>query len=181
MVLLMVSRVLAGQAEDEIAVNDQAELVAILGELAGALDGGALLDVLQNLRIAGFVADDQQAASGFLHRLQRFEVGGDARGAGPGQAQRLQLGAEFDGARLLDVEGVVVEEKFLHVGPVSLWPSPFRAPRHRWSACATDVRSASAATGRRCTAPGIRAWCRATRTDGAGTARCSGVTSRSRR
>ena len=93
------------------------ELVAVLGELAGALDGGALLDVLQDLLIARLVADDEQAAAGFLHGLQRLVIGGDARGAGPGQPERLQLCAQLDGARLLDVEGVVVEEKFFHVGP----------------------------------------------------------------
>ena len=108
---------LAGQSQDEIAVDDQTELVAILGELAGAFDGRALFDVLEDLRIARLVADDQQPAAGFLHRLEGFVIGGDARGAGPGQAQRLQLGAQFDGARLLNVESVVVEEKFLHVRP----------------------------------------------------------------
>ena len=111
---------LAGQAEDEVAVDDQAELLAVLGELARALDGGALLDVLQNLRVARLVADDEQAAAGFLHGFQRLVVGGDARGARPGHLQRLQLGAQLDGARLLDVEGVVVEEELLHLGPVFL-------------------------------------------------------------
>ncbi len=43
---------LARQAENEISVHDQAKLVAILGELAGTLDGRALLDVLQDLLIA---------------------------------------------------------------------------------------------------------------------------------
>ena len=78
-----------------------------------ALDGGALLDVLEDLRVARLVADDQQAAAGLLHRLQRLVVGRHARGAGPGEAQRLQLLAQLDGARLLDVEGVVVEEELL--------------------------------------------------------------------
>ena len=50
----------AGQSEDEVAVDDEAELVAILGELPGTLDGCALLDVLQNLRVAGLVAHDQR-------------------------------------------------------------------------------------------------------------------------
>src|SRR5215467_15654037 len=40
---------LAGQTHDEVAVNSEPELVAILSELAGTLDGCALLDVLQNL------------------------------------------------------------------------------------------------------------------------------------
>ena len=92
--------------------------MAVFGKLAGALDGGALLDVLQNLRIARFIADDEQPASRFLHRLKRFIIGGHARCAGPCQSQRLQFRAQFDGARLLDVESVVVEEKFLHVRPM---------------------------------------------------------------
>jgi hypothetical protein len=82
---------LAGQAEDEVAVDGQAEVVAVLGEVARALHGGALLDVLEDLRIAGLEADDEQAAAGFLHGLQRVVVGGDARGAAPGEAERLQL------------------------------------------------------------------------------------------
>ena len=49
MVFLMVSRAFSGQAEDEISVHHQPQLVAILGELAGAFDGRAFLDVLQNL------------------------------------------------------------------------------------------------------------------------------------
>ena len=48
-----------GQAQDEIAVDDQTQLVAILGELPGALDGRALLDVLQDLLVALLVANDQ--------------------------------------------------------------------------------------------------------------------------
>ena len=82
---------LARQAEDEVAVDGEAEVVAVLGKVARALDGGALLDVLQDLRIAGLEAHDQQPAAGFPHGLQRVVVGGDARGAAPGQAQRLEL------------------------------------------------------------------------------------------
>ena len=77
------------------------------------VDGRALLDVLEDLLIARFVADDQQPAAGLLHRLQGVVIGGDARGAGPGEVQRLQLGAKLDGARFLVVERVVVEEDFL--------------------------------------------------------------------
>ena len=68
----------AGQTHDEVAVNDESELVAVFGELARTLDGGALLDVLQNLLIARFVADDEQTTSRFLHGLQSFEVSSHA-------------------------------------------------------------------------------------------------------
>ena len=77
-------------------------------------------DVLQDLRIAGFIAHNQKAAACFLHRLQRLVVGGNARRAGPRHVQRLQLGAEFNRARLLNVEGVVVKKEFLDPGPVFL-------------------------------------------------------------
>ena len=93
---------------------------------ARALDGGALLDVLEDLRVAGLEADDEQAAAGFLHGLEGVVVGGDARGAAPGEVERLQLFAELDGAGLLDVEGVVVEEELLHLGEVLLGPCEFR-------------------------------------------------------
>ena len=81
------------QANDEISVDHQSQLVTILGELAGALDGRAFLDVLQNLLIARLVTHDQEPASRFFHGLQRLVIGGDTRGARPGEAQRLQLGA----------------------------------------------------------------------------------------
>ena len=115
----------AGQAEDEVGVDDEAEVVAVLDEVASALDRGALLDVLEDLRVAGLEADDEQAAAGFLHGFEGVAAGGDAAGAGPGEAERLQLFAELDGADLLDVEGVVVEEELLDVGEVFLGPLHF--------------------------------------------------------
>ena len=148
---------LARKPEDEVAVNRESQLLAVLHELACALERCALLDVLQDLRVARLKADDQQPAARVLHRLQGLKVGGHPRSAGPGQSQRLELGAKFDGARLLDVEGVVVEEELLYLRPVVLLPSPARPQYRRPSACARRVRSGSAATGRRCTAPGIRA------------------------
>ena len=56
----IVSLRLAGQAEDEGAVDLDAELVAVLGELLGDLDPHALLDVVQDLLVAALVADQQQ-------------------------------------------------------------------------------------------------------------------------
>ncbi len=103
-------------------MNDEAKIVAVLREVARALNRRTLLDVLQDLRIARLKAHDQQPASGFLHGLQRVAVGGDARGAAPRDAQRLQLLAELNGAHLLDVERVVVEEEFLHMREVFLRP-----------------------------------------------------------
>ena len=116
MVRRMLSRVSPGSPDDVIAVHQQAELLAVGGEALGHLHGGALLDVLEDLRIARFVAHDQQAAAGLLHGLQGVVIGGDARGAGPGELQRLELAAQLDGALLAVVEGIVVEEDLLDVG-----------------------------------------------------------------
>ena len=154
MVLRMRVARLARQADDEIAVDRQPQLVAILGEALRHVDGGALLDVLENLLVAGLIADDQQPAAGFLHRLQRFVIGGDARGAGPGEVQLLQLRAQLDRARFAVVEGVVVEENFLQAREILERVAALRWRYRRPSAVASDARNASAATGRTCTCAG---------------------------
>ena len=69
---------LAREAEDEVGVDDEAEVVAVLDEVAGALDGCALLDIFEDLGIAGLEADNEEAAAGFLHGLQGFTVRRDA-------------------------------------------------------------------------------------------------------
>ena len=61
MVSSIVSLVSPGRPEDEGAVDGDAELVAVLGEAARHVDQHALLDVVQDLLVAGFVADQQQA------------------------------------------------------------------------------------------------------------------------
>src|SRR5262249_7345744 len=106
------------KSKDEIAMYHQPQLLRIFRELAGTLNRGAFLDVLENLRIAGFVTDNQQAAAGFTLRLQRLVVGGHARSARPGQVERLQFGTKLDCACFLNVEGIVVEEIFLHPRPI---------------------------------------------------------------
>src|SRR5437868_8564841 len=98
-------------------MNDESQLVAVLGKLPGALNGCTLLDVLQNLLIARLVSHDEQPAARLLHRFQSLEIGGDPRSARPRQSQRLQLGAQFDRARFLDIESIVVKEKFFDVRP----------------------------------------------------------------
>ena len=70
---------------------DDAKLAAILGEALGDVDQQALLDVVQDLLIAGFVADQQQTKAIVLHHFQRLarHVGfGIAR---PGDAELAQL------------------------------------------------------------------------------------------
>ena len=53
----------ARQAENEVAVHDQSEFLAVLGELPCALDRRALLDVFQDLLVARFIANDEQSGS----------------------------------------------------------------------------------------------------------------------
>src|SRR5579883_3455646 len=71
-----------GQTKNEVTVDGQAEVVAIACKIAGPFHGCTLLDVLEYLRVAGLIADDQQTASGFTHGLQCFAVCRDARSAG---------------------------------------------------------------------------------------------------
>ena len=109
---------LAGQTENKVSMDHEAKFVAVLGELPGALDSSTLLDILQYLRIARFEADDQEPAAGIFHRFQRVIVGRHARSTRPRQAERLQLRAQFNRPRFLNVESVVVKEKFFYVGPI---------------------------------------------------------------
>ena len=67
-----------GKAEDEITMYDEAKVMTVLHKIAGALDGGTLFDVLKDLRVTGLEADDEKAATGFLHGLECLVVSGDA-------------------------------------------------------------------------------------------------------
>ena len=66
------------QTKNEVAVNYQAELLAIFGELACTLNRSSLFNVFQDLLFAGLVADNQKPAPRLTHRLQGFVVGGHA-------------------------------------------------------------------------------------------------------
>ena len=111
----IVSLRLARQAEDEGAVDGDAELVAILGEALGDLDAHALLDVVQDLLIAGFVADEQQPQAVVPQHLQRLARHIGLGVAGPGDAELAELAGDRLGARQIVGEGVVVEEELLHL------------------------------------------------------------------
>jgi hypothetical protein len=102
-----------GKAEDEITMYDEAKVMTVLFEVAGALNGGTLLDVLENLRIAGLEADDQQPAASFLHGLEGVIVGGDPGVAGPGEAEGFEFSAKLNGTGLLDIESIVVKKNSL--------------------------------------------------------------------
>ena len=105
----------AGKADDEIAVHVNADLLAVLHEGAAHFHGRALFHVLQDLRVAGFEADDQQTRAGVGHGFQGFVIAVHAGGAGPLEAHGLEFLAERQNAVLADVESVVVEEKFLRL------------------------------------------------------------------
>src|ERR1039457_2363976 len=65
---------LAREAPDEGAVDEDSNLMAIAGEAARAFEPDALLDVLENLCVAGFVSDHEQAQPAVLHDLERFVI-----------------------------------------------------------------------------------------------------------
>src|ERR1700722_2496534 len=94
----------AREAEDEIAMDGEAKLMTIASEVAGPFHGRAFFNVLENLRIAGFKAHNQQPASRFTHGLEGFAICGYTGGAGPGELQRFQFRAKLHCARFLDVE-----------------------------------------------------------------------------
>ncbi len=71
----------ARQSNDEVAMDPDADLFAILGEFPGLFDRRAFFDVLQNLRISGFISDDEQTRARIRHRLQSLVVAVDARRA----------------------------------------------------------------------------------------------------
>ncbi|HZC16903.1 MAG TPA: NAD-dependent epimerase/dehydratase family protein, partial [Caulobacteraceae bacterium] len=90
---------LAGKPEDEGAVDGDAELVAILGEATGDVDQHALLDVVQDLLIAGLIADEQQpepVVAQHLERVPRHIGLGVAR---PGDAELAEPAGDGLGAR----------------------------------------------------------------------------------
>src|SRR5581483_9710235 len=65
-------RRLAGQAEDEGAVYLDAKVVAVAGEAFCDFDPHTLFDVVQDLLVTAFVADEQQAQTVVLQYLQRI-------------------------------------------------------------------------------------------------------------
>src|SRR5215471_13117178 len=61
---------LAGQPEDEGAMDHDAELVAVLREAARDVDAHSLFDVIKDLLVAGFVADEQESQAVVAQYLQ---------------------------------------------------------------------------------------------------------------
>src|SRR5216684_4289082 len=105
----------AWQADDEVAVHANANLAAVLHERARHLHRGALLDILQNLRIAGLEAHDKEPCARIRHAPQRFIITMHARRGRPAEFQRLELAAQIQYAVLANIKSIVVEENFLHL------------------------------------------------------------------
>src|SRR5882762_10030479 len=105
----------AWQADDEIAVHANADFAAVLHEGASHLNGRALFDVLEDLRIAGFKAHDEEPCAGIGHAFEGFVVAVNAGRGGPAEFQWLEFAAQFEDAVLANIESIVVEENFLHL------------------------------------------------------------------
>src|ERR1051326_4727766 len=118
----------AGQAEDEGAVDDDAELVAVLRELARFVNADALLDIVEDLLIARFVTDEQQTQSVVLENLQRLVVYVRAGIARPGDAECAQFLRNLARPWQVSGERVIIEEELLHLGKE--FPGPFHFLKH---------------------------------------------------
>src|SRR6266853_3001513 len=110
---------LARQSDDEVAVNLDPHLAAVLHERAAHFNRCALLDVLEDLWFARFEAYDKEPRSAIRHRFYRFVVAVHPCRRRPLELQRLELRAKIQNAVLADVESVVVEEDFLHLRKIS--------------------------------------------------------------
>src|SRR4029077_1979072 len=84
---------LAGQTDDEIAMHANTNFATILHEGASHFNGRTLLDIFQDLRIAGFKANDEKAGARIGHALQGFVIAVYERGGRPAELQRLKLAA----------------------------------------------------------------------------------------
>ena len=105
----------AGQAENEGAVDLDAEFMAIAGELFRDFDAHAFFDVMQDLLVAAFVADQKQAQAVILEDFQRGARHVGFGIAGPGDTQLAQFARDGFGARKIVGESVIVEKPFPHL------------------------------------------------------------------
>ena len=108
------------QAHDEGAVDFDTEFVAVLGELLRDLDPHALLDVVQDLLIAAFVADQQQPQPVVAQHLQRRARHIRLGVARPRHTQLAQFLGDGFGARQVVRKSVVVEEQLPHLREILL-------------------------------------------------------------
>src|SRR5581483_7337903 len=116
---------LAGKSKNESTMDGDTQFMAILGEAAGDVDAHALADVMQNLLIAAFVADQQQPQAIVAHDFQCVARNVGLGVAGPDHSELAELARDRFGPRTVVREGVVIEEKFLHLRKSLLGPAHF--------------------------------------------------------
>ena len=123
------------------------------------VDAHALLDVVQDLLVAGLVADQQQAQAVVAQHLEGFARHVGLGVARPGDAELAQLAGDRLGARQVVGEGVVVEEEFLHLREGFLRPGDLLdhvADAARAVAVAADgLRPQAEGAARFAAAPGV--------------------------
>src|ERR1022692_3076234 len=103
---------LDGQAENEGAVDKDVRLLAGPGEPAHFLHGHAFFDAGENVVVAGFVTDQEQAQAVVLEGFYGVVINVRPAVATPGQTERADFFRDFARAREVGREGVVVEEEF---------------------------------------------------------------------
>src|SRR5262249_59053016 len=113
---------LAGQAENEGAVDRDPGLVAILGEAWGDVDAYAFLDVVQDLLIAGLIADEQEPQAVVAHHAQRVARHVRLGIARPSDAEPAEPARDRLRSAQIVGERIVVEEELLDVGESPLRP-----------------------------------------------------------
>src|SRR4029077_13230686 len=64
----------ARQPEDESSMDQDAQLVAVLGEAPRPIQSDPLFDVLEDLGVAAFISDDEQAQAPLLKNFQGLEI-----------------------------------------------------------------------------------------------------------
>ncbi len=101
------------------------EFVAILGKPPRDVDAHPLLDVVEDLLVAGLVADEQQPQSVVAQYLQRRARHIGLGVARPGHAELAELAGDRLGARPVIGKRVVVEEELLHLREIALCEADF--------------------------------------------------------
>src|SRR5579883_1656692 len=114
---------LAGQTENEGAMDGDAKFPAVLGETLGDVDAHALFDVVQNLLVSGLIAHQQKPQAIILQNFERLAGYVGFRVAGPDDVQLAKLAGNVLGPGGIVGKGIVVEEDFFGLGEVRLRPS----------------------------------------------------------
>src|SRR4051794_13317535 len=115
----------AGQSQNEGAVDCDPELVAVLREAPRDVDAHPLFDVVEDLLVAGLIADEQQPQSIVAQYLQCRARHIGLGVAGPSHAELAELAGDRLGARPVVGKGVVVEKELLHLGETALREADF--------------------------------------------------------